>query len=395
MKTASAVALFLFVLVRSGGGDLPDEPFARDELRGLMHAVQADRIRRAAVDDPASVPDTGMLSPSAADAWRAMFAGGPSGANALRPPEFLSEQISGFFAGAAVLPGPFDARGAVFAYWNPFWDALLFVRTAGGSLPESNAASAPPPSGSSGNFLLDEFADSAGSAAEPPLPSGLRGTPPKVQEFAWLSGETFRGEPLEQGPARVRTVVPSGDDPLSVSLWRVQAATVARFRERFGIGRPELFENGVLRADPVAEWAAIQSRAGLRLKTAALLLRDSTNAAVAARCCSLLRSGSERDLLRFFDDRSGRFFCRTLAKLPPAARNGFEPYGFVPGPEGNLFLFVNADMPRFYATVSFPKDRLSGPFAGAVQMEWYDLDRADELLGAIAGDAGKEKEDAR
>lgn len=394
MKSVFAVAPFLFALVSAGGSDLPDEPFGRDELRGLMHAVQADRIRRAAVEDPASVPGTGMLSPSAGDAWRAMVAEAPSGAKALRPPEFLPEQVSGFFAGATVLPGPFDARGAVFAYWNPFWDALLFVRTAGGSLPEPDGASAPPPSGSSGNFLLDEFADSAGSAPGPSLPSGSRGTPPKVLEFVWLSGETFRGEPLAEGPARVRTVVPCGEDPLSVSLWRVQSATVARFRERFEGARSVAFGDGALRADPAAEWTAIQSRAGLRLKTAAMLLHDPTNAAVAARCCALLRSGSERELRRFFDDRAGRFFCRTLAKLPPAARNGFEPYGFVPGPEGTLFLFVNADMPRFYATVSFPKDRLSGPFAGAVQMEWYDLGRADELLAALGGD-GEGKEASR
>ncbi len=335
-------------------GEPPAEPSPTDldpaTSRAMRHAVQADRIRRAAAADPLSVPGTGLLSPAAADAWRAMVVRPSADGPAPATPAFTTEQLQDFFAGAMVLPGPFDGRGAVFAYWNPWWDALLFVRTANGNLSSADV--------------------------------------PAVQSFVWTSGETFRGE-SESG---MSTVAPSAT-PLSVALWRAQSATRACFRERIGegAGRAVRLHRSVTDADPAAEWQRIQTRAGLRLRLASLLVGNPTNAAVAARCCALLRSGGKRELARHFDVREDRFFCRTLAALPAAVRAGFVPYGCIPAPEGTLYLFVNEEMPRLYATVSFPKGRLDGPFAGAVQMEWYDLGEADALLAALGSDdAGKE-----
>lgn len=357
MRLRTSNCLLPLALIAAGWSSPAAEPdtSGRETDRALSHAVWADGFRKSAMAEPVDLPDKGVFFPDAAIDWRRMIPG-PGNAPA-DGTFFLRDQIADFFGGATVLPGPYNANGAVFAYWNPFWDALLFVRTKRSSVDE----------------------------------------PAKIDKFVWSSGETFRGETLADGAERVRTVVPVDERAFSSGLWKIQAETVARFRERYSEGGKGtvVFDDGIKKTKLADEWTAIQSRAALRLKTASMLLRDPTNAAVAARCCALLRSAGESELVRNFDSRPHRFFCRTLAKLPSPIRAGFEPYGFVPGPEGSLFLFVNADVPRLYATVSFPKDRLSGPFAGAVQMEWYDLDRADELLAALGGDKGEGKEDAR
>ena len=289
----------------------------------LRHAAMADALRRESLADAGRIPRP------------LLTAGLPAG------------EIQDFLAASSVFPGPFDEGSAVFAYYNPWWDALLFVRTADG-----------------------------------------RGrVPPRVEQAAWLSGETLRRETPSSGDARVRTVLPGPDTPLSTSLWRAHSASLASFRSLCpeGQGSPASLPTFVTAADPASERALLQSRAGLRLRLASLLAGDPTNAAVSARCCALLRSADEHELRRFFDSRPHRFFCRTLARLPDAVRSGFTPYGFVPARDGTLFLFANTALPRLYATVSFPRDRLSGPAAGAVQMEWYDLARADELLAALDG----------
>lgn len=375
-----------------------DDSPNRGERRAMMHAVQAGEIRRNAMEDAGGFAAKGSFSAAAADAWRVLVA--DADPDKMKPLQFAPPQIEDFFAGAQVLPGPYDAVGAVFAYYNPWWDALLFMKTSGGKLPEG--AGGPPspvvtPSRGGANFLLEEAEEDKAATdghsdakAVSELPKGKRGVPPKVDSFAWISGETFRGETASPGRARVATVVPLPDESLSKALWRVESATLARFRERFPEdgGHAVQFDKGVADASFADEFTIIQLRAALRLKLSAELLGDKTNAAVCARCCALLRSADERELKRNFDSYQHWFFCRTLAKIPEKVREGFVPYGFVPGTDGSLFVFVNKDMPRYYATVSFPKDRLSGPFAGAVEMEWYDLGEAADLLAAVEPPGG-------
>ena len=402
---ALCVCAFLAVSAAADG-----EPPDREAKRAMMHAVQAGEVRRVALEDAAGLVKKGWFSPAAADAWRATVA--DADPDKMKPRQFAPPQIADFFAGAQVLPGPYDAAGAVFAYYNPWWDALLFIRTSGGKLPEGAGGPPSPAAGKPGeptspaaaasrggaNFLLEEAEDEKavpavqpGAKAVPEPPRGKRGVPPKVDSFAWVSGETFRGEIPSDGRDRLKTVLPAQGEPMSKALWRAEAATLARFRGRFpeGGGHAVQFDTGVAGASFADEFPVIQSRAALRLKLASELLGDKTNAAVCARCCALIRSAGERELMRNFDSRQHRFFCRTLAKIPAKVREGFIPYGFVPGAEGSLFVFVNKDMPRYYATVSFPKGRLSGPFAGAVEMEWYDLGEAAGLLEAASPSGGR------
>lgn len=389
-----AMALCAFSLFSlSSMADL--EPLDREAKRAMMHAIHAGEIRRVAMEDATGLAK-GRLSPATADAWRKALAEEP---DTIKPLQFAPVQIEDFFAGAHVLPGPYDASGAIFAYYNPWWDTLLFMKTVGGKLPE-DAGRAPSPVAVSSqnkggaNFLLEEAEEGTVAATPvstvPALPTGRRGTPPKVDSFVWVSGETFRGENVADGRERIATIVPLPDEPMSKALWRVESETVARFRERFpeGGGHAVQFDKGVAEASFADEFAVIQSRAALRMKLSSELLGNKTNAAVCVRCCALIRSADERELMRNFDSYQHRFFCRTLAKVPAKVREGFVPYGFVPSVDGSLFVFVNRDMPRYYATVSFPKGRLSGPFAGAVEMEWYDLGEADALLEAASSSEG-------
>ena len=276
-------------------------------------------------------------------------------------PEFSPEQISDFFVASEVFLGPYNDNGAVVAYYNPWWDAILLTRTnVRGGIPRS------------------EDASSANA--------------PKITEFEWLGGETFRGETPPQDLAKtcVRTVVPE-EDPISVEIWRRQKTTLARFDTIYGDdpGADQdlrLISLGLASFDAKArktELDRIQVRAGLRLKLLSLQMKSEEAVGVAKRVTDLLRSSSVVMLKRHFTSPVHEFFCETFAKLNKRAfRRGFVPYGYVPTEEGALYIFVNAQLPRLYATVSMPKGLVDGETDKPAIFEWYDLEQAAEHLDA-------------
>lgn len=274
---------------------------------------------------------------------------------------FSAEQISDFFVASEVFLGPYNENGAVVAYYNPWWDAILLTHTTvRGGIPRS---------------------EDAGSA-----------NAPKITEFEWLSGETFRGEtpPQDLAKTRVRTVVPE-EDPISVEIWRRQKATLACFNKIYGDdpGADQdlrLISLGLDSFDARArktELDRIQVRAGLRLKLLSLQMKNEEAVGVAKRVTDLLRSSSVVMLKRHFTSPIHEFFCETFARLNRRAfRQGFVPYGYVPTSEGALYIFVNAQLPRLYATVSMPKGLVDGETDKPAIFEWYDLEQATEHLDA-------------
>ena len=313
-----------------------------------MYADWAGEMRRTAIDDAAA------LAPFFSET--AFAEGGRRTCE-----ELGGVQLADFFTGAQVLPGVLGRKGAVLAFWNPFWDALLFVLAKDGELPLP------------------------GSDAEP--------VPPKVDSFAWTSGESFRREENEGELPRTDTVVPTETTPLAVSLWRVQKETIARFDALYpGDGLEMLLlRTGVDKSGSETDWKRIRARSALRLRMAPMLASNRTDYAVAAQCTGLLRGGELWRLRDHFRDPAHDLFCRSLAKLPPELRSEFELYGYVPTPEGTLFYFVERGIPRLFATVSVPAGRIphdgEAPVPardrakkGELSMEWYDLDKAAELL---------------
>jgi len=300
-----------------------------------MHARQLDVVRETGIENPENF--SALLSGDAGLAWGVKIA-----------PEFIPNQLSDFFTGTLVLAGPHNADGGVFGLYNPWWDAVLMLQTAGGTLPEKDSD---------------------------------RAVVPRVTRFAFISGESFRGEAVDK--PGYGTVVPTGDDPFSIAVWRAQAATVKRFNEIYADASDVAFNARALGArDDKTELDRIQIRSALRLKSASLLMKNPGDIAVARRVTTLLREGTETLLKKHFASPHHAFFAETFASLPDVLRAGFESYGYVPAEEGMLFLFVNRDAPRLYATVSMPRGRVDDPEKGDVIFEWYDLDQAAELLAA-------------
>ena len=331
--------------------------------QGAVHLAFAAALRDAAVTNSfLFARDNSAESPHFAASARGFFSAPTwkqwqDGAGSA----FSDEQISDFFAGAEVLLGPISGEGAVFAYFNPWWDALLVAQTeiaSGGGIPAPGR-----------------------SADIGPL---------AVKRFEWISGETFRGDPPADPPS-VRTVVP-GADPLSVEIWRVQRATLARFDAVYGEDpgaevsfglRGILKKAGLKELDRPAELARIQVRAGTRLKLLSLQMKNEEAVGVAIRVGDLLRSASVVMFKRHFTDPDHEFFCETFARLNLRAfRSGFVPYGYVPIADGALYVFVNVRLPRLYATVSMPAGLVDGETDRPAIFEWYDLDQAAELLAA-------------
>ena len=341
----------------------------RREAAVLLHAVHADAIRRLGFSAATNLAAAGRFAPAAADSWNRTFADGPQDGPALRLPAVLVED---FFEGASVRMGPCDAHGAVFAFDNPFWDALLFVKTGGGDLPlpgdgESDSADPAGPVAAWENLLEEE----------PPAANGKpfsRKRVPVVEAFVWIDGDSFRGGP----PAGADPA-----DPFSVALWRIESANAARFRELHpdpaspaGAGRAVLFAPAVSAVDGAAAARALRVRAGRRAAEIGSLLEKPARLAAASRAAAMLRAGTPTDLVRHFPAPDDRPFRATLSVLPVSARTGFAVYGSRVGADGFQGIFVNRDKPRLFATVSFPIAKENEP----VRFEWYDLAAADRLL---------------
>ena len=312
-----------------------------------MHADWADAFRRAGIAGGSALEP--FFATSAMIEWKGKTR-----------EELDDTQLADFFTGAQTLIGAFDDEGSVLAFWNPFWDTLLFVRAADGKL------SLP-----GGRFPESET--------------------PKANRFAWVSGESFRGEPPDSGLPRTATTVPGADEPLAVSLWRAQKGTVARFDALYPPETSERlrFRTGVDNPGSEAEWTRIRARSALRLRMAPMLAANRVDFAVASRCAGLLRTGSLLQLRDHFRDIAHDFFCSTLSELPPALRTEFELYGYVPTPSATLYFFVEKGVPRLFATVTVPAGRLKSASGREVVMEWYDLDKAGELLAAWESERAK------
>lgn len=290
-------------------------------------------FREAAMDDPAAAVQY-FMDKEAQDDWNAFVA-----------TEMIVQQQTDFFMGAAELSGPADKKGAIAALYNPWWDAILVL-----------------------DMRVQETSD-------------FESAPLKVSKFAFLSGETFRGEPVKGVPS-CRTVVPE-DDPLSVELWRVTSATRKMFESKFPLeGNARRVRAGFAdiqgNADKEKEMSIIQCRSALRMQHTVALLKNARATGTAALLTRLARSGSHFRLCTYFKMPVSRPLLKTFSELPKEARKGFLPYCYIPTEKASLYVLVNKDAPTLYISVSLMKDVK----AETSSMEWYSLTQSDELLAA-------------
>ena len=314
----------------------------------IMYTQWMDAFRRCGMDTPEKLPDRFIERKSTAElTWKAVV-----------EPHFQPGTQADFFRGAIPLAGPFSARKMVAGLYNPHWDAIMLFLVSG--------------------ELPHDAEEAAGTKV------------PKVSRLLFMSGEAFRGERPEK--ADLATVLPGGagqgahpDEPLSPGLWRVQAGTMRRFNGLFPAERDGDVQ---LKAQ---EWAELDTDRGMEMLVTRVAVRlkclemmDGTPEAlgVAHRMQQVLQFGSRMQMKRYCPNPRHETFVTTYARLPREMKRGFVAYGYVPAEEGSLYLLVNREFPRLYATVSVPRGRVGNPDAGDADFEWYDLDMAEELLKA-------------
>ncbi|NLF62530.1 MAG: hypothetical protein GX574_15425 [Lentisphaerae bacterium] len=239
--------------------------------------------------------------------------------------EYSEEQLNDFFQGTVYL-GAADLSYA--ALYNPWWDAILLLNLVG--LPDV----------------------------------------PKVENFCFVSGGKFRGD--AQGPPSVLEGTVPQANPYAVDLWSLASRTVKHYQERFtGNERAEFVR---LQPNDPADTERIQVRSAVRLRLLLKFIQNKTMQREARRIAKYLTAGNEAKMRKYFKGGGGADFVGTFAKVPGELRENFIPYCYFPGKEGTLFVFFNADMPRIFVTVTYPRkgfDRI---------MEWYDLQAADKFL---------------
>lgn len=273
-------------------------------------------------------------------------------------PYYEPVSLADFFTAAIPLLGPFDESHCLAGLYNPHWHAILLLQTEG-TVPTSDE---------------DEI-----------------GALPRVERMYFLSGEAFCGEP--DAEPEYGMVVPGGygatarpGEPLSPGIWRACAKVVRRFDELYGPERMgkngmRLAELGVLGLDPQADRDRLLGRVALHLKGRADMARNAQTAAMVDRMEAVLRQASVALMGRYFAEPHHVEFVKSYSALDGMFHQGMVPYGYVEGDDGRLFVFANREFPRIYATVSMPKrERIADVKKEAVQFEWFDLDRAEELL---------------
>ena len=206
----------------------------------LESGGQALIVRSAAVGNP-KVAFAQWFNPPAAKEFEELTSATFEGQR--------SYELSDFFNTSLILVGAQQPQRGITAFYSPWQDAILLVRTEG-----------------------------SGDAR--------RGA-----EFLFLTGETFRGETFRDS----MEVVTPEKAPLSVNLWRVYSATVAKFNALFPEGgTPDLA--GLRKAlDQRAEYRNIRLRSVARTLLAKKLMTEPYRKGLA-NCLIALRTLQRGDL---------------------------------------------------------------------------------------------------
>ncbi len=364
------------VLVSGSAAAAPAQLSAEVEARAVreagrvtefaMYTQWMDAFRAYGMEKPEKLPSKFFAPGSTADLeWKATI-----------EPNFLPETQADFFRGAIPLAGPFSARKMVMGLYNPHWNAILLVEVFA-DLPHSEEELR----------SRQDDEDEAGDGALPDIPL------PKVTRLRFMSGEAFLGEDPDEPD--FSTVLPGGggrgaypDEPFSVGLWRAQVKVMRRFDALYPAqedAEPKLKGASLFGPERDRDLERLIARVAVRLKCLEGMHLDPERRAVAERMEQVLQLGLRSQMKRYFANPLHDAFVSTYAGLPREFKRGFRAYGCVANGEGTLYLLVNRDFPRLYATVSVPRGRLENPDAGTVDFEWYDLDQAEKLLKVWEG----------
>lgn len=288
----------------------------------LESGGQALIVRSAAVGSPREA-FAKWLKPEAAKAFEELTIATFEGRR--------SYELSDFFNTSLILVGSQQEQSGITAFYSPWQDAILLVRTEGSGVARRGA------------------------------------------EFLFLTGETFRGEAF----ADSLEVVTPKKAPLSVNLWRVYSKTVERFNALFPEGgTPDL--SGFRKAvDQRAEFGNIRLRSAARTLLAKKLMTPSYREGLA-NCLLALRTlqrGDKALLGKVFGAQDTVGIVELVEKFPPEIRKNIEPVYSLVAEDKALFGYINPGAPRFAFLVSVDRN-------GKFTLEWFDFNEAATLYKA-------------
>jgi hypothetical protein len=297
------------------------EPDTSQENMLLESGGQALIVRSVAIGDPkAAIAGWFRSEPNAE--FEKLTAGTFDGKR--------SYELSDFFNTSLIFSGAQSDRNGITAFYSPWQDAILLAKTEGDGINR------------------------------------------RVVDFAFLTGETFRGEKF-QGSLEV--VTPK-ETPLSIALWRAYAATLDHFNALFPIdGVPDLKKWETV--DPAVEFSNIRLRAAARTILAKKLMIDGnqSNLANCLMALRVLQNGDESRLQKFFAMPDPVGLRAAMGKIPAAIRRNIEPVFSLVTVDASLFAYLNPGAPRFVFIVSVDKNNKFG-------LEWFDLNDAAALYRA-------------
>lgn len=201
-----------------------------------------------------------------------------------------------------------------------------------------------------------------------------------LTDFAFMSGEGFRGDDLED-PKKSLSLYQL-TEPLMVAVSGLYAATDTVFKEVFPPGGGERWIPGDLQkqlAPPSEELSLIRMRMLARMR----MYRDyfaPDNRPWVNRMGAFLDVVKSEDPAKLLEALSGdqdREAVENLYALPPELRMNLAPNLFLTSNRGVVAALVNPAMPRWILVLSFGEN---DPATKDVRLEFLDLELSETLL---------------
>ena len=312
-----------------------ESAFAHLSEKNISHFLSASytesKIRELGTTNPQLMLEK-LFSSSAAKKWRTFT-----------EPDFSDEQIKDFFIGAVLFRGPFSERGAIAAFYNPFWDTILITE----------------------------------SFTEQVAVKGKMETIRKVNDFAFVAGSMFRGTPNQAETVLADLAAPQHS--ISYVICSLFIKTKKQFDAIYGkLTLPLLIETGHERSDKNLK--QILSASALRLKMVSSLVKNKENYREVWQLAEILQKGKISAFNLLFSSDYAKMMSQYFVKLPLMARANFEPYAYYPDRKGGkirCYVYVNSKYPRLFAAM------VLGTGYGKTSFEWFDLAYAEQICGVF------------
>lgn len=251
--------------------------------------------------------------------------------------------FSDFFAGATVLMGALTKERSVVGFYNPWTDALLL-----GALRMQGEGQ------------------------------------PALDDFLFVTGESFRGAPLLKGEALLALYKP--ERPLMIELATRYAKTSKMFEKCYPLhGEAPLLAPDLKACmhPPELEWAYILARQAYRMTMFAALTQKESRP-LYLQLGNLLRGldGDMKTLGSVVSEQQRPAALDAVKQLPLALRKHLAPHYVVQAKDGAVLCLVNPEFPRWVVIANY-KGAITAESKASI--EAFDLETSKGLLALLKG----------